>query len=270
MGALSSFDDIAGWSILQKNSAALETSYAATTTQVSDIAYFQSIASTLTSPEALLNNYRALQFVTTAYGLQAQSGQTAILNKLMTQDPTSKSSLAQQLADSHYLKFAQALSTWAPPPFSSQDTIDSVIAAYKENSFETSVGQDNSALQEAQYFSQNAQGKTTLAEVMADPALLDVVRVSLGIPESFGSLDYSQQVQILSSRVDLKQFSSASGVQSMITKYLAMDEINKVNSGDTVDPMVSLFQPTSITNADGSVSTKPGLALTASIIDFKA
>ena len=45
MGLLSGFDNSTGWAILQKNTPAIETAYASTTSSASDIAYFKSVAS---------------------------------------------------------------------------------------------------------------------------------------------------------------------------------------------------------------------------------
>ena len=154
MGLLSGFDNIDGWAVLQKNSSVLENAYAAGSSSASDIANFQAVAPSIKTPQDLLNNYRALSFVTTAYGLGSEVNQTALLRKLMTQNPSSPSSLAQQLADPTYLKFAQALSNWNPPPFSTAAGIQSVVSNYQQQSFQTSVGQDNTALQEAMVFTQ--------------------------------------------------------------------------------------------------------------------
>lgn len=241
MGLLSGIDNFTGWGLLQKNTAAIEKAYAADGSDNSDVAYFKSVASKLTTPDALLKDYRALTFVATAYGLGSQVDQTAILRKLMTQDPTSPSSLAQQLSDDNYRKFASALSVWAPPPFSSQSTINAAIAGFKQHSFETSIGTDSAALQEATYFSRNAQGLTKLAQLMADKPLLDVVRTALGIPEAFKGLNYDQQVAILKPRVDMSQFATAAGVTKFVDKYLAMDQLNQITSGSSGNPILSLF-----------------------------
>lgn len=255
MGLLSGFDTATAWTLLQKNGAAIEKGYAAGTSSASDIAYFKSVASTLTSPDALLKNFRALSFVTTSFGLGSQTGQTALLKKLMTQDPTSTSSLAQQLSDNRYRNFANALSSWSPPPFSTKAGVDSTVAGYQQQSFEDSIGQDSVALQEASYFSRNAVGITKLSQIMADKPLLDVVRTGLGIPDSFSSLNYDQQVAILKPRVDLSQFATAAGVSKMITKYLAMDTLKQVQAGTGSDPVLSLF--------NGGSSASSGLTLTA-------
>ena len=259
MGVLSGFDDITGWTLLQKNSAALETAYAADSSSATAIAYFKSVASTLTTPQALLSNWRALDFVTTAYGLPGQTDQTAILKKLLTQDPTSPSSLAQQLADPGYLKFAQALSNWSPPPFSTASGLNTAISNYQTASFQSSVGQDNTALQEAMVFTQNALGATDLTQLMASKPMLDVVTTALGIPAAFGNLDFDQQVAILKPRVNMSQFATVAGVASFVQKFLAMDQLNKTLASSTgSDPILTLF------NGSGDGTTSPGLTLTAS------
>jgi hypothetical protein len=255
MGILSGIDNATGWALLQKNGAAIEKAYASTSSDAADIAYFQKIAPTLTTPDALLKNYRALTFVATAYGLGSEVDQTAILKKLMTQDPTASTSLAQQLSDNNYRNFASAMSVWAPPPFSSQSTIDAAIAGFKQHSFNDAIGQDSVPLQEASYFTQNAKGLTSVYQIMSDPALLDVVTTALGIPSAFGNLSFDQQVAILKPRVDMTQFSSTAGVTKFVDKYLAMDQLNQITSGDTASsPLLSLF---------GDSSSQQGLTLTA-------
>ena len=275
MSLLSSFDNITGWQVLQKNSAAIEKAYASTSNQAAQIAYFEKIAPTLTTPEALLSNYRALDFVTTAYGLGGEVGETALLKKLMTQDPKSSSSLAQQLSDNNYRNFADALSTWSPPPFSDQTNIAAAVAGFQQHSFDTAIGQDNSALQSAEYFTQNAKGLTTLAQVMADPVLVDVVTTALGIPfDSYGELDYTQQVQILTPRVDMKDFATSAGIQKLATQFLAMNEVNQSNSGTTTtsttsssnsDPLLTLFS-----SAARETGSSTGLTLSSGMLDLLA
>jgi hypothetical protein len=259
MGLLSGFDNIDGWAVLQKNSSTLETAYAAGSSSASDAAYFQSVASSLKTPQDLLSNYRALTFVTTAFGLGSEVNQTAILKKLMTQDPSSSSSLAQQLADPAYLKFANALSNWNPPPFSTSDGVQSVVSNYQQQSFQSSVGQDNTALQEAMVFTQGALGAKSLSDLMSSSAMTNVLTTALGLPQAFGALDYTQQVAILTPRVDVKQFATQQGVAKFVQQYLAMAQLQSSSSSGSgsQDPILSIF------NGSGSQTTSTGITLTA-------
>jgi hypothetical protein len=273
MSLLSGFDNITGWSILQKNSAAIEKGYASTTSQAAQIAAFEKIAPTLKTPAELLANYQALDFVTTAYGLGGEAYQTAILKKLMTQDPTKSSSLAQQLSDNNYRKFADALSSWSPPPFSDPANIAAAVAGFKQAQFNSSLGQDNQALEEAEYFKQNIGSAKTVYQVMSDKALLDVAVTALGIPfSSFAALDFTQQVQILKPRLDLKDFTTTAGIEKFINQYLAINEVNQSNSGagtsststsSTSNPLLVLFNDGS--SAAGSSS---GLSVTSGMLNL--
>jgi hypothetical protein len=370
MGLLSGVDDFTGWALLQNNGEAIQTAYAATTPTASDVTYLKSVLPTLKTPAALLDNYRALSIVTSAFGLGSQVNQTGILSKLMTQDPKASSSLAQQLSDNRYLMFAQAMSTYQPNAVFTSASIASLTAAYalsapggtatdaqvrlfqtiaptlktaadvvanptaaafvatafgvptlatqrnvlsnlltqdptasnsvaqqsgnkgylalatalstfkplysstpagiaaittgyQDDAFRTAVGADNPALQEAMYFQKTALGATSLSQLMADPALLNVVRVASGLPTAFGNLDYTQQVAMLSSRVDMKQFSTPAGVADYIQKYFAMDQLNGTASGTGfADPLMALFGNGS---SDGSSSDS-----TASLVSAKS
>ena len=281
MGVLSGIDDITGWALLQKNSGAISKSYAAGTSTAADIAYFQSVAPTLTTPEKLLSNYRALTFVTTAFGMSGQQNETALLKQLMTQNPNSSSSLAQQLGTTNILQFANAMSNWNPPPFSTVSGIDKAVAGFQLNSYDSEVGQDNTVLQNALYFSQNAQGATTLTQLMANPTLLSVVTGALGIPQAFGNLSFNQQVSMLTPLVDMKQFSTAAGVASFVNKYIDMSEVNQnattstngsatttSSSSSSGSPLTALFSSAVATGASessGSGGSTQGLTLSASM-----
>jgi hypothetical protein len=254
MGILAGFDNLTGWALLQKNGPAIEKAYASDSSSASDIAYFESVAPSLNTPAKLLANYRALTFVATAYGLGSEVDQTAILQKLMTQNPNATNSLASQLSDNNYRTFANAMSTWSPPPFSTASGIAAAVAGYQQSSFQTSIGTDSVPLQEASYFTTSAKGVTSLYALMSDPALLDVVTTALGIPAAFGNLD-------------MTQFATTAGVAAFVNKYLVMDQLNQVTSGASADPIASLFSGSSSTADDGST---PGITLTASVVNFLA
>lgn len=263
MGLLSGIDNLTGWTLLQKNSATIEKAYAADGSSSSDIAYFRSVAPSLTTPDALLKNFRALTFVATAYGLGSQVDQTAILRKLMTQDPNATTSLAQQLSDNNYRTFATAMSSWTPPPFSGSTGIEAAVAGFQQHSFQTAIGQDSVPLQEASYFTSSTQGMTKLSQLMSDPALLNVVTTALGIPAAFGNLSYDQQVAILKPRVDMTQFSTAAGVNKFVNQYLAMDQMNQITASGGSSSIMALF-------SDNSGNSDGGFTITAKTLNMMA
>jgi hypothetical protein len=77
------------------------------------VTYFNANAASVSTPQQLLDNYKLLTVVLTAFNLQGSINDTALLKQLMTQNPASTSSLAQKLQNSSYLLFAKAMSSWS-------------------------------------------------------------------------------------------------------------------------------------------------------------
>ncbi len=71
---------------------------------------FTSTAATLTTPTAILSNYKALQVLTGAYNLSGQINETAVLRDLLTQTADSSTSLVSESSNADYLHFARATS----------------------------------------------------------------------------------------------------------------------------------------------------------------
>jgi len=233
--------------------------------------FFKLVAPGLTTPAAVAANPTAAAYIATAYGVPALATQPSVLTNLLTQDPTASTSVAQQSGNKGYLALATALSTFKPLYSSTAAGITAITAGYQQNQFQTAVGADNPALQEAMYFKQTAGGATTITQLMADPALLDVVRVAEGLPTAFGNLDFSQQVSILTSRVDMKQFATPAGVSAYIDKYLAMDQVNGTSSGTgSSDPLLTLFGNGSSASSSSGSSSGASTDMTSSLITPKS
>ena len=191
------------------------------------ISYFQKHAGGITSPSALLGDYKALTVVLGAFGLSSSINDTALLKKLLTQDPTSKTSLAQALGNAKYLSFANALSTWKPPPFATAAGINSVVTAYKTNQFEISAGQQTPGLQNALYFKRTAGSITTLTQLQSDANLLAVAVTGVGLPlTDFDELTFTQQTALLKNKLNIKDLQKPSYVQHLSELYLVQQQLN--------------------------------------------
>lgn len=190
------------------------------------VSAFEKVAPSLTSAKALLGNYSALQFVLNAFSMGSMIGETGILKDLLTQNPNSSTSLAQQLANPTYLKFAQFFSNWNPPPLSNPANVKAVVNQYNTNQFEQAQGAQTPGMQQALYFTRTIGSATSIQQIMADPTLLGVVTTALGQPPEFGLLNYNQQVAILTKGLTLSKFQSPSYVQSFVQKFLVLNQEN--------------------------------------------
>lgn len=205
-----------------------------------DVQRFLDAAPTIKSPDDLLKNRRALQFVLTAFQLEDSIDQKAIIKKVITEDPKDPKSLVNRLADPRYSQLAKALADWSSNPLSQKSVQDSIVKGYQQNAFEKDQGDQTPGMREALYFRRMVGQAKTIPQLMADKALVQVVRVGLGLPDKFGVLSYDQQKTILSKRIDMKNFSDPAYVDRFIQRYLVNND-QQQNQGQSSDPILSLF-----------------------------
>jgi hypothetical protein len=191
------------------------------------INYFNKNAASITSPSALLGNYKALSVVLGAFQLGSEVNSPALVKQLLTQDPTSKTSLAYRSGNAKFVNFATALQNWSPPPFSTQAGITSIVTAYKTNLFESSANTQAPGLQNALYFARTAKSITTLTQLQSDASLLAVAVTGAGLPLSaFDNLTFTQQTTLLKQKLNIGDLQKPSYVQHLAELYLVQQQLN--------------------------------------------
>lgn len=219
--------------LVSANEAARVTAFEKSDPQTkADIAYFTKKSPSLTTPDALLKDYRSLSIVLDAFGMKSALPQTALLRKLMTEDPASKTSVAHKLGNPTYLRFASAMGQFKQQPLANQAGVDAVVKALSTQNFEAAQDAQSPGMSNALYFKRNIQSLTTITQLMSDPKLLKVAQAATNMPDQFGSLDYSFQVKLLSKQVTMKNFQSAAYVDKFVSRYLA---VNSASNASTVD-----------------------------------
>jgi hypothetical protein len=220
-----------------KNEAKYAASYAQTNAQQSGlITYFQKHAAAITTPAALLKDYKALSVVLGAFGIGGLIQSTALVKQLLTQDPSSGSSTAQRIGNAKYLAFANALHSWNPPPFASTDGVTAIVKAYQLNNFEASqspAGTDPSAattqdngLQQALYFTRQAGSLTSYTQLQSDPELLAVAVTGLGLPlTAYDNLTYEQQTALLKQKLPIANLKKPAFVQHLAEQYIVQQQL---------------------------------------------
>lgn len=226
--------------------------------QTSLIQSFQKNASSITTPAALLKNYPALSVVLGAFNLSSSIHSTALLQKLMTQDPSSKTSVAYKLGNAQYLSFAHAMSNWNPPPFSSASGVNAIVTAYQTNQFEASAEKQTPGLQDALYFTRMASSITKITQLQSDPKLLAVAVSSLGLPlKAYDNLSYTQQTSLLTNKLKMSDFSKPSYVQHLAEVYVVQQQLNTplTPTAPAAGSMLSLFEGSGNNNGAGGLLT---------------
>ena len=123
------------------------------------------------------------------------------------------------------------------PLFAETGLLDRLVAGAMTNRYEKAMGEGNAGLREALYFIRNAAKATNVTELMTDKALTAVMRGALGLPESFGLLDFDQQKALLTRRVDFAALQDPKAVVKLAQRYLVL----AAPQGETSNAVTSLF-----------------------------
>jgi hypothetical protein len=202
-----------------------------------------------------LKNYKALSVVLGAFQLGSSIGSTALLQKLLTEDPTSKSSVAYRSGNAKFLAFAHALHSWSPPPFSTADGVNAIVSAYKTNNFEAQADTQTPGIQKALYFTRIAPSITSYTQLQSDPALLAVAVTGIGLPlNAYQNLDFTQQTALLKQKLTITDLQKPAFVQHLAELYLVQQQL-------TAGTQVSTPQAGSLLNAFAGADTSAGSLL---------
>lgn len=220
-------------------------------TTARDIEKFKEDIVNIKSVDDLMKNRTLLSVTLSAFQLESEIDKTAFVEKMLTEDPSDENSLVNRLVEPRWTKLSNALYGLNQDPdfFQNEDNVSAILNGYKTNEFEKFEGQNAEGVRESLYFKRIAGGVTEVSQILADKTLMQVVRVGLGLPESFQSLEYEQQKARLEKEIDLEDFKDPEKIDKMIERYLIFTELN--NSDPTTNSLLTLFQPVSSGTAIG-------------------
>lgn len=288
---LSGLQPVPLYQLITKNEASYVSKYVAADAQSkNDLAYFQANAAKFTTVDSLMKDQRALGVVLTAFGLKDQQQYPALIKKVMSENPNTTTSVAYQTGNVSFAKLGTAMGQWTTPPFANAANVQAIVAAYSQNSFESSEDTVSPGIQAALHFTNTIGSVTSISQLMSDPLLVKVAVGGANLPSTFGTMDYGNQVALLTKAIDLTKFSSAAYVTHFVTNYLVTNSTNtQANTASTAaltllgggstataaDPLTSLYPNAGVASGDmlstfyglnsgsSSSSTDPTLALFA-------
>lgn len=208
-----------------------------------DLVTFSEDITSIKSVDDLMNNHTVLTMVLSAFQLESEIDKPAMVEKILTEPPTDDESLVNRLAEPRWTKLANAMYSLNSDPdfFQKQENVDAILTGYRTNEYEKFEGENADGVREAMYFKRLASGIETIEQIIADTAMMHVVRVSLGLPESFQALSYDQQKERLEDMFDPADLQDPDKIDEIINRFLIFTQVN--NNDPTANPMLSLFQP---------------------------
>lgn len=233
---------VAGWRFLQRTMATQAETFAKTAPVVREEAYFREKIGGITTAQDLVKDRRLMQVVLGAFGLSGDIDNRFFIRKVLEDGVDAPRALANRLADKRYLALAQAVGlsegggpTMRPPTFA-----DDIISAYRAQSFEVAVGQQDENMRFALALTRDlgalaAKGGSEVAKwftVMGTPPLRKVFDTAFGLPNSFASLDVDRQLGVYQARAQrlfgdsrLSQFADPEKIEALTTRFLVRAQL---------------------------------------------
>lgn len=214
-----------------------------------EVEYYLKNIEKVKSAEDFVKDDRLFKFAMKAHGLQDMDYAKAFMKKALTEGIDSSDTFANKLSDKRYrdfvdtFNFARYGETATVFTKARQGTVDKYI----RQTLEEDAGNQNEGVRLALYFERKAEKLTNFYEVLADPALSQVVRTALGLPETLATTDIDRQVALMEKRLDLEELKDPEKLQKFLTRFTSLWEIANPSAGSAATSISVLFtQPTSI------------------------
>ena len=117
---------------------------------------------------------------------------------------------------------AQAQPEQGGPNVTNPSFIQQVVQMYTQAQFEQVIGNTSNTLREAEYAQHELPTITNWYSVIANQPLANVIQTVLGLPQSFAMTNVDQQVQVLSSRMNITDFQNPTKLSKLLNQFVAM------------------------------------------------
>lgn len=179
------------------------------------------------SIDDFLNDDRVYRFAMKAFGLEEMTYAKAFVRKVLEEGIDDKSSFANQLSDGRYRELAEAFNfvrygaTTTVFTRAQEGTVD----RYVRQTLEEEAGQDNEGVRLALYFERKADTIDSALDILAEPALLKVAQVALGLAPESTAASLDKQVEMIEERLDVTELKDPEKLDKFLTRFTTLWEL---------------------------------------------
>lgn len=192
-----------------------------------EVEAFKKLLDKAETPEELLKDPRAIEFILRGLMVTDRIGQDALVRKTLLSDLDDKKSLANRLGDNR-LRQATAMYEFHEKGLAvlkNEEVLEGLIDTYYQQRYEERLAERNPAFPDALYFRRiaNDQDLTDPYDILGDPILRRVITTALGLPQEIAIQPVETQARAITSRLDLDKLQNPKFVESFIKRFLTMD-----------------------------------------------
>ncbi|MGE0500348.1 MAG: DUF1217 domain-containing protein [Rhizobiaceae bacterium] len=203
--------------------------------------HYLSNVSKLTSIDDLMGDKRLLAYALSAYGLDPAVETPERVRQMLAGGVADPQSPANKLTDKSYAAFVTAFNF---AEFGTEATTyvtarEASTDKFVRQTLEENAGAQNEGVRLALYFERKAESLTNWYAVLADPALAQVVRTILGLPDSFASADIDRQAKLFEQKLDIEDLQDPEALGKLMRRFTSMWEI--ANPTQSSQPNVAIL-----------------------------
>lgn len=230
----------------------LDRTAAAPLVQRSSAYYLENIGK-VRSIDDFLANDRLFSFAMKAFGLEDMTYAKAFMRKALEGGIDARDSFANSLTDRRYRDFVATFNfvRYGEATTAFDKAQQGTVDRYIRQTLETTAGADNEGVRLALYFERRAPEIENAYSILADPALLKVVQVALGLPPESGALDIDRQAALIKSRIPLDDFDDPAKVRSFLARFTSLWELQRQTAASA--PALQLIAPPTSTGIGAGI-----------------
>lgn len=217
-----------------------------------ETAYYEAKIGSVKSIDDLLGDRRLFAYAMKAHGLEDMTYAKAFMRKVLTEGVSDRTAFANRLADDRYVAFAKAFDfkTYGAETTTLAAATADTTAAYLHQSLEADAGSEDTGVRLALYFARIAPTVSSGYGVLGDPALSQVVKTVLGLPDVSSSEGIARQASLIEERVELASFKDPVKLNRFVQRFTAIwDAQNNAASA----PVLNLFADSTTQGLDASL-----------------
>ncbi|MEM9999783.1 MAG: DUF1217 domain-containing protein [Pseudomonadota bacterium] len=194
-----------------------------------EIEYYRENIGKIESIDAFLEDDRLYNFAMRAAGLSDMTYAKAFMRKVLEEGIDDQNSFANSLNDTRYREFAEVFNfnAFGAATTSFTRAGEGMIERYTRQVLEETEGAQNQGVRLALYFERKIEDVDSYLGILADPALAQVVRVGLGLPDSIAAVDLEKQIDLMSARVPFEELKSEAGTGDMLRRFTALWDLTQ-------------------------------------------
>ena len=206
--------------------------------------YFKETMAEVESIDDFLADDRLYKYAMYAFDISAEEADAGFLRKVLEGGISDPQSFANQQSEPKFAAFAAAFDfmKYGEQLTTRRPAVDAAVSGYMRQTLEENAGAQNEGVRLALYFERKAPQMKSFMQILADPAMAQVVRTALGLPDSFGQADIDRQAALFEKRLDIEDFKDPEALSKFMRRFTAMWEVSNVSPAATSPALAILSQ----------------------------